>query len=200
MTNTNPTTGIRYGVIAFNNLDPDLGQELWYTHGEDLSYEAACEELLAEIERNADNIEDEVRIAIAEEDPSLVGQEGFEDARIEAAYMVGGYDDREDYIQSRYDRERERVQIDEPVIEGEYAGVKYRIDWLGGAPLLWVLEGPVGRCHSLCSPCIPNAGDLDSGFIDDEMEAGYECYVVPFEWLSREVEPIPWADSEGGEA
>lgn len=194
MTNTNPTTGIRYGVIAFNNLDPDLGQELWYTYGKDLTYEAACEELLAEIERNADNIEDEVRIAIAESDPALIGDEDYEEGRVLLRYEALGYDDREDYIQSKFEDTAQNFHIDEPVIEGEYEGVKYRIDWLGGAPLLWVFEGPVGRCNSLCSPCVPNAGDLDSGFIDDEMEAGYECYVVPRDWLRADY------DSEGGEA
>lgn len=175
--NTNPTTGIRYGVIAFNNLDPDLGQELWYTHGRDLSWEAAEKELWAEIERDADAIEEEVRIAIAEDDPSLVGHEDYEASRIESAYMARGYDDREDYVESRFEREREQIQIEEPVIEGEYEGVKYRIDWLGGAPLLWVIEGPVIGRFDLCSPCVPNACSLESPNPD-----GYEGYDVPADW------------------
>lgn len=193
MTNTNPVTGIRYGVIAFDNIDPDLGQDLWYTHGKDLSYEAAVKELQAELEREADAIEDQVHIGIAEADPSLVGDEDYEARKIEEAYESKGYDDREDFIEREMEKRSEQIQIDEPVIEGEFEGVRYGIDWLGGAPLLWIFEGPVGRCRALCSPCVPNAGDLDSGFVvylepgaEEWGDGGYECYCVPPDWLRKE--------------
>ena len=55
--NTNSKTGIRFGVIAINNLDPDVVEYLWYGYGAvDLSYQAAMEELDAEIGREADRL------------------------------------------------------------------------------------------------------------------------------------------------
>lgn len=174
--------GIRYGVIAIQNLDPDVVDELWYGSGAvDLSYQAALEEFKAEIERDADNIEDEVRIGIAETDPSLVGDERWEERRIEDEYLRLGYDDREDYVENRLEAESWCIQIDEPTIEGTYDGVKYQISWLGGSPLLFVFESPVISRARPCSPCVPNAGDLDN-----LSDAGVECYGVPDDWRQPE--------------
>lgn len=198
--NINLKTGIRYGVISCNSLNQDLVQELFYTHGVDLSYAAAVEELRREIECEADDIEETAR----EEAENYAEGMGFSaedseaevEAKIEAAYVRLGYSDREDYIETRMQRESEHINIAEPVIEGTYEGVKYRIDWLGGSPLLWVIEGPVGYCDRLCSPCVPNAGDLDSGITyDTHLPAGcrperdaFECYVVPRDWLREKHE------------
>lgn len=118
MTNHNPETGIPYGVIACNSLDSDLVQELWYTHGTDLSYEEALAELRQELEAEADEIE-------AGETPD------------DDTYLPTGYGDREAFIEGEMDCRSQNIQIDEPTIEGEYEGVKYHISWLGGAPLLW---------------------------------------------------------------
>lgn len=134
--NTNPETGIRYGVIAINNLDPDVVDELWYGGGAvDLSYQAAMEELDAEI--------------------------GWEAARlIETGELQA--EDRDWYVDRETDKHRDDIQIDEPTIEGTYEGVKYQISWLGGAPLLFVFESPVISRARPCSPCVPNGGDLDN--------------------------------------
>lgn len=176
--NTNSKTGIRFGVIAVNNLDPDVVENLWYGYGAvDLSYQAALEELKAEIERDADNIEDEVRIGIAETDPSLVGDERWEERRIEDEYLRLGYDDREDYVENRLEAESWCIQIDEPTIEGNYQGVHYQISWLGGAPLLFVFESPFKGMFQLCSPCVPNAVSLES-----PSDVGAEGYDVPPDW------------------
>jgi len=43
---------------------------------------------------------------------------------------------------------------------------------------LWVFHSPAIVTARLCSPCVPNCGDLDS--LD---ENGHECYGVPSEWL-----------------
>ena len=79
----------------------------------------------------------------------------------------------------------------EPTIEGVYEGVHYLITYLGGAQILYVTQGPLGAAHSQCSPCVPNAGDLDSGFTLDTEERGdrldaYECYCVPRDWLRKD--------------
>ena len=198
MVNTNPETGIRYSVIACDSLDPDLVDTLFYgPQARDLSYEAACAEVRAEVEREADvleeGFEEEARIAAAEMGGFTDAEyERFVEQRIEQAWEGAHGMSRDEWIEMRMESELEHVQIEEPIIEGEYEGVKYHISWLGGAPLLWVFEGPVGYCNSLCSPCVPNAGDLDSGFeLWDDLEEGdwdgkgFECYVVPRDWLRK---------------
>ena len=176
MPNYNPETGIRYGTIYLNHLDDDVANDLWM-NGKNVSEENAYAELKSEIERDANAIEEEVHIAIAESDHALLSSERFVDNEIEAAYLRLGYDDRDDYIDTRLERESENIQIDEPIIEGTCEGVTYMISHLGGAPLLWAFESPIISKARLCSPCVPNAGDLDS--LDDD---GYECYGIPDDW------------------
>ena len=147
--------GIRYGVIAIQNLDPDVVEDLWYGYGAvDLSYQAAMEELDAEIGREADRL--------------------IETGELQA-------EDRDWYVDRETDKRRDDIQIDEPTIEGNYQGVHYQISWLGGAPLLWVLESPVISKAQPCSPCVPNAGNLDN--LSDD---GIECYGVPRDWRRDE--------------
>jgi len=158
MTNTNPATGIRYGVIAGNSLDATVFDDLFYS-GTNISEQEAL-----------DSLREEISIEAAER--------GFDDE-----------DDRDNWFEGEYEVRSSYLEIEEPTIEGEKDGVKYRISWLGGAPLLWVLEGPVGECYRLCSLCVPNAGDLDSGFKAGQFlhnrppQTFYECYVVPCDWL-----------------
>lgn len=180
MTNTNPDTGVRYGCIYLNELDSDVANDLWM-NGDDLSYKAAYEELKNEIERDADNVEDEVRIGIIETDPSLDGNESWFERRCEDAWNTLGYDSREDYVETRLERESDYIQIDEPNIAGECEGVKYEITHLGGAGLVFVLHSPIISKARLGSPCVPNACDLSS--LDDD---GYECYGIPDDWRNQE--------------
>ncbi len=182
-TNIDVATGVRYTVYSSHSIHPMILDELWYVHGTDLSYQDAREELLKEIESKADAIEEESRIKLME-----VGGWTFEsefqahlERDIEAAYEGLGYRDREDYIQTCMERESEYIEIDEPVIEGECQGIKYRISWLGGAPLLWVFESPFKQFFDLCSPCVPNACNGDNPNPD-----GYEGYAVDPEWLEQE--------------
>lgn len=100
---------------------------------------------------------------------------------IEAAER--GFDDdtdREDWEEREFERQVEGIEVEEPTIEGECDGVKYMISWLGGVPLLWVFESPVTGRFNLCSPCVPNACNLDS-----PNPGGYEGYMVPADWLKE---------------
>lgn len=45
---------------------------------------------------------------------------------------------------------------------------KYLLSHLGGAPLIWVVESPYVTYCRTCSPCVPNAGDLDNCVPADE--------------------------------
>lgn len=60
----------------------------------------------------------------------------------------------------------------------ETGEMKLGMFYLGGAPLVWVYESPHVTRARLCSPCVPNAGDLDSQ--DPE---GFECYTLPADWF-----------------
>lgn len=66
---------------------------------------------------------------------------------------------------------------DEPIIEGELDGVKYRTSWLGGALHFWIFESPHTDFFQPCSPCVPGAADLDS-----PSKNGIEGYDVPADW------------------
>ena len=151
MTNINPETGTRYGCVYLNSLDPDTAQWLW-DDAENLSEAEAYEELKTEIEAQ-----------VQEECPDFDENE----AEIE--------------VEKRLELESERIQIEEPTLAGICEGVRYEISWLGGAPLLWVFESPVISKARLCSPCCPNAGDLNS--LDDD---GYECYGIPADWYAKD--------------
>lgn len=194
--NTNPKTGIRYGVISLNSLDPDLGNDLFY-NGRNLSEEEALDELRVEAGERFDDVKEEAEDAYGDGDreqfiEDFIATKLARHHNVSTARYVPT--DREEYIDWVVEREGD-FMIDEPFIEGECEGVKYQISWLGGAPLLWVTEGPIGYANQLCSPCVPNAADLDGGFIpgnsDDEkrtMTEGYMCYVVPKDWLRGEEE------------
>jgi len=151
MPNTHPTTGIRYTVYAMQNLDPGVYQELWYGSG---AVDITYEEAY----------EEELSLAIKR-------------ARYEAE-VNGKEFDEADFIE---DWECPEFEIDEPNIAGTYDGVRYEISWLGGAPLLWVLESPHTGRFVLCSPCCPQSCDGDS-----PIAGGFTGYAVPEEWLSKE--------------
>ena len=151
MTNINPETGIRYGCIYLNSLDPDTAAWLW-DNAENLSEAEAYAELKSEIEAQ-----------VMEECPDL------DESEVEIE------------VENRLDCAAQDIEIDEPILIGTCEGVRYEISWLGGAPLLWVFESPVISKAKLCSPCCPNAGDLNN--LDDD---GYECYGIPADWYAKD--------------
>jgi hypothetical protein len=182
MSNINTETGVRFTVYSANSLHSDVLHTLWDDVGTDVTYEEACRELREEIVSDANNIEEECAIDLHEAG-GLTSDEfdAFLERDIEAAYERLGYQDRDDYIDTRFERECEYIQIDEPNIEGEYEGIKYAISWLGGAPLLWVFESPFKQNFDLCSPCVPNACDGNN-----PNPEGYEGYAVDPDWLDLE--------------
>lgn len=151
MINTHPVTGIRYTVYSMRNLKSWIYEELFYGSQ---ATDLSYEEAY----------EEELSLAIKR-------------ARYEAE-VNGKEFDEADFIE---DWECPEFEIDEPNIAGTYDGVRYEISWLGGAPLLWVLESPHTGQFVLCSPCCPQACDGDS-----PIAGGFTGYAVPEEWLSKE--------------
>jgi hypothetical protein len=193
--NVNPTTGIRYGVIAMNSLDQDLAQELWHGPGAtDVCYEAAYNDAKAEAERHFAAEHEEAVIACAENGLIDFSDE-IDDFIFEWLEAKLGTSDPDEYVENCLEEFSDTYQSDEPTIEGEYEGIKYRIMWLGGAPNLWVIEGPVGYATQLCSLCVPNAANLDAGWNEFDVDSDdngvsylHECYILPRDWLYVEPE------------
>jgi hypothetical protein len=133
--NTNPQTGIRYGMISQNSLADWVMDEIFH-NGTNLSYESAWEDYKAEHELTEDS-----------EDIDEHQQE----------FSDGYYEDDDTYS----------ATID---------GVSVQTSSFG----LWVFHSPRIVKARLCSPCVPNCGDLNN--IDAN---GYECYGLPEEWLAE---------------
>ena len=60
------------------------------------------------------------------------------------------------------------------------AGNEFLLGYLGGAPLIWcILTDKIVHARQ-CSPCVPDAGDLNS--LDPY---GFACYGVPVSYQGR---------------
>lgn len=169
MTNTDNETGIRYGYISAQSLDPDIVHELMYNVGTDLSYQEAVDQIRLDTERRADSIEERVHDELIETDYHVTCDPEYErilEDAIEREYVQLGYNDREDFVDCNVQRESEYIEIEEPIIEGTYKDAHYRTSWLGGALNFWIFKSPVAGTYRLCSPCVPGAGNLDCPDID----------------------------------
>lgn len=146
MVNVNEVTGIRYGIISANSLDPWVVDEIQMT-GTDIRYKETLEEL-----------EKGIRSVCA----GLMSSSAVNDLIDTANEYLDWYDD-------------------EPIHEFEIDGVEGRTTWLGGALLVFIRESPYTTKAKLCSPCVPNCGDLDNPSEDGEV-----CYDVPADWRYNE--------------
>ena len=115
------------------------------------------------------------------EGEDLSWKEAEEEIRNEVNALVEEGTIDEDDVDREVDDRLCDVYIDEPIVEGECEGVKYCTSWLGGALHFWIFESPRIGLYSECSPCCPNAGNLDSPNDD-----GVECYDVPEGWRENE--------------
>jgi hypothetical protein len=170
-TNHNPDTGIAYGYISANALDPDIVDEL-QMDGTDVYYEPALDDYQQDLSINP-VLQDE-----ACEDAGTKRDDLNEnELRAQAlAYIRGRWSG------SKWEQEfNDSYQPDEPVHEGEKDGVKYRTSWLGGALNVWIFESPFTGRFQQCSPCVPGAANLDNP--DPDGILGYD---VPPEWRSND--------------
>lgn len=151
--NINPETGVRYGIISADSLDPEIVDEI-QQRGTDVHFLDAQADLVAGIAMACDNFL------------------------------------RSSQIEKLTDRAQDMLadvwQDDEPVREFDLQGVKGRTTWLGGALHVWVFESPVTGVYRLCSPCVPNCGDLNSPADVLRDKVGEICYDVPNDWRVKE--------------
>lgn len=191
MPNINVNTGYPYGVIACASLDSDLVQELLYgLHATDHVYEEAYKEAKQEAERTHAQHVEEAEIAAREVDANM--PESDREAFIEAWLDKRGIPDQEQYVEEQLDGFSDRFESDTTNVSGTHEGVTYLIGDLGGALILWSVNGPLVECESPCSPCVPGAMDLDSGFtwlpIDEQgcpnPDRQGVCHGIPRDWLA----------------
>ena len=164
LANVNAETGIPYGVIASQTLNPDVSDDLQFGNGGvtdfvDHTWNRAIEELASEH-------------GFKKPKPKDGDVEGWKTWFSEA----GDFLDEEGP-----DNWQDSIETSENVVSGVMDDVHYESSWLGGALLFFITKSPVVGSYSQCSPCCPNAGDLDT-----PNPGGFDCYDVPADWR-REV-------------
>jgi len=135
-------TGIHYGVINANSLDPETLDQI-ITRGTS-AYEADFEEELTRIRGSLERF-------LTKADTDAVVEE------IVAAFRENTSDD------------------DSPVFFSDVEGVSG--EYLRNSNVVMIFKSPVYTCARQCSPCYPNAGDLDT--LD---EYGFDTYAPPEDW------------------
>ncbi len=162
--NINKDTGIAFGIISSHAIHGDMIDTLLYSsHSRDLSFDECLKEHLTVKRREFDAAAEELSIKRAEtgedrENPNI----GEDDPEFDEAFETEAFS--------------ESYQQEEPAIAGEYEGVSYQTTWLGGAMMLYIFKSPILTKCAVCSPCVPNAGDLDN-------VGAYLAYGVPTGWL-----------------
>ena len=80
-----------------------------------------------------------------------------------------------EYAEELFDDEYQ--DNDEATHQFQRNGVIGRTSWLGGALHVWIFSSPHTGMFEECSPCVPNAGNLDRPKFD-----GVLAYDVPAKW------------------
>lgn len=102
---------------------------------------------------------------------SLLEDMGQRDAEIQAEEIVDNFE------WDNYECDESEYSYTDP------KGNKFLLGYLGSAPIIWCVEtDTLTYVKSLCSPCVPNAGDLDSGFDPH----GMKCYGIPSEYAGTD--------------
>jgi len=180
-------SGIRYGVIIANNV-PQLVDTI-LINGTNVSYE----EYLITVSDKIEELAQE-KLDSALSSPEYITQdelfEQLEDfyPRLSSSFNLESEEPFKEVLQLIIDKEyydAADLLIEYEVLsyypdEDDY---EYKIDdesYYMGASYIWVIHSPLVVKAKLCSPCFPNAGDLDSLSQD-----GYDTYGVPEKYLEQ---------------
>ena len=168
MVNQNDETGIHYGAIHQNSLSPDAFDQVWQ-EARDLSHEAAVEEMKEEIaglmDLSDDCIPDTIQsifkyIHLKQDDKDEIAEIASTSSddlpNAERASMIW------DIVEQQFN---DRYECDDRSWLYESQGYVLR-DCLQYS--VFVINSPYFTYAPACSPCCPNAGDLDSAW--EEMD------------------------------
>lgn len=165
MSNVNAETGIRYGVI-----DARYCMEFYNdicTNGDSITYRNWKEEMISAI---LSGICGALDMSPTREERLSGNLRDIAENTFDALADDGVFDD---------------TSFEEEEYEYEENGNQYLLSYLGGAPLIWAIKtSNIVNVQSLCSPCVPNAGDLNSGLVSSG--EGYECYGLPEDCFTDE--------------
>lgn len=193
--NMNQSTGIRFGSIYGSAIEPEVLYKL-QDAAENKVYEqhlaAFSASLASKTKDLADSDSDDLNLTslvhlFKEEVTSLIediDQSGKEFIRQESENIFNP--DNESSLQEvlndfqEFFREQ-NFEFYEASADIEFEGVSLNFGYLGGAILLIIIKSDkISHCD-LCSPCVPNAGNLES-----LCENGYLTYDVPDSWRRKE--------------
>ena len=188
VSNTHEDTGLAYGVLQGNSV-PELLDDI-FTFGEDLTYDEERRELTERLAATVEESKEECSPLTTEELAEhirgnlevVVDDFHYKPAELvknidcyELAELVleGGEIDGEEILdQLETAGLWDCIESDEHAysytLETDCGPIRLSLDWLGGAPLIWVFESPYVTYCKGCSPCIPCAGDLEHPISDAE--------------------------------
>lgn len=178
--NFNPETGIAYGYISANSLDPEVVDTLLYRSGAlDWSFLEAHKEMLTGFIAEHD--------LWADAAPTAAKLTTYQSS-CELFKSVCDWIDKVEYTMPDevFDEYQSRLDVleglDEPQVEGRHEGTHYMTSWLGGALNFFIFDSPETTEARPCSPCVPGAGDLNNA----DSGGSVLCYDVPSDWRAAD--------------
>jgi hypothetical protein len=170
--NINQVTGIRYGVISVSKAIGLYKKIL--EEGEDIILSSMIKELKTDLEL----IESGEQITCLVEDRLYGCVHDGEIADLLITEFLNPSDDR-DQGDRLWDIVERCVTLDNGG-EQLYRLKEEDLECILDGYTITVIQSPkVSWVNSLCSPCFPNAADLESGYSNPE--EGWQCYDVPEE-------------------
>lgn len=203
--NIHPETGIAYGVISGRNA-PYLYEEIM-AHGTDETYEQQQADARGTLEGICANFDaDEVPGGTKQERiDAVVGalrdvlEKQLYASKEESQELADRFIQFVDTDSMTFDIDEVVSDLMEALHDFEHFGgdggehdyayttgpFKYRLGYLGGAALIWVMESPFVTYCRTCSPCVPNAGDLDNA-CEVELANNIAYCPGPDDWCSED--------------
>jgi hypothetical protein len=158
MPNYDETTGIHYGCISQHSLDPDALSDI-FDNGVNMTYNAAVSELKKDI-RNA------IRDLFYSSESDELAQE-----------VNAIFDNLSDRFSDRYDGCGEEQYL--------YEQDGYKLSNSPSLVCIFVERSEFYTYARECSPCVPNAGDLDHA------DGSLKTYCLGHDWFEDDKAPYP---------
>lgn len=175
--NINPETGIRYGV-TYRIPDWIFDESLnWDCPDEEDALAEYARERAAELIRSGKIVYFDFPEGIEPDEDADIDEMLAALDELNVAYVQ----DMVEKVDGGFHAFWDVADFSESTRCGWAEGMHLMLTSLGGAPMLWVLDSPYRAMVRLCSPCVPNAGDLDSPDPD-----GWECYGLPPDFYDGE--------------
>ncbi len=181
--NIDPETGIRYGVINANSVDPFALDDI-VRLGIDEIYEELCAEIESVVDEELANLRaygpvyNIVNALLARLSDVIPYSTQLEKALVAQVEEVDTEHCRDVIIEWLENELSDSYEAQDTVYRYEEDG--YKILFLTGSNNLMVLKSPYTTAVRLCSPCYPNAGDLDS-----PDTKGFEAYALEPDWFEE---------------